>query len=87
MTMIGCQAEGTNQAELNELRKELEETKEYTSVLREHYNKMIDKVYSLIKLEMGKNTKEMEDIWGTIEVDTVPEPKPPPPPGTKAHIR
>ena len=88
VAIIGCQVTGVSQDELAELKKELKQTQEYISELKAHYDTMIDKAYSLIKLEMGKTTKEMEEIWMSVEKDTTPGPKPPPPPlGAAREIR
>ena len=83
-----AQENSSDTDELAELKKELKQTQEYISELKAHYDTMIDKAYSLIKLEMGKTTKEMEEIWMSVEKDTTPGPKPPPPPlGAAREIR
>ena len=77
---IGCQGTGADQAQLDEVKKQIEGVQEYITEFNVYRDSVLAVQHKLFKLNWRIHPERMERVFGPPTKDTFPFPKPPPPP-------
>ena len=80
LLLTGCQGPGVDQTNVDEVKEQIGEIREYIAELNTYHDSVLAVQAKIFKLHWRLRPEEMERIFGAPTKDTFPFPKPPPPP-------